>query len=101
MKLTWVQVIPAALLLMALPSFALHKTHHLYGHANIRHASLHGRARARTEHHVKIEAMPSERATEIQSAMIKQGYLTGERALIKLGLGPQEDSVPQTSLNQQ
>jgi hypothetical protein len=131
MKLTWVQVIPAALLLMALPSFALHKTHHLYGHANIRHASLHGRASARTEHHVKIEAMPSERATEIQSALIKQGYLTGEpsgswdpqtiaamqklqgdqgwqtkltpdsRALIKLGLGPQDDSVPQTSLNQQ
>jgi peptidoglycan hydrolase-like protein with peptidoglycan-binding domain len=66
--------------------------------------------------------MPSERATEIQTALIKQGYLTGQptgtwdaqtvaameklqadngwqskitpdsRALIKLGLGPNSDS---------
>jgi len=68
--------------------------------------------------------MPTERATQIQTALIKQGYLTGEptgtwdsasvaamqkmqgdngwqtkitpdsRALIKLGLGPQADAVP-------
>ena len=68
--------------------------------------------------------MPSERASQIQTALIKQGYLTGEptgtwdsasvaamqklqgdngwqtkitpdsRALIKLGLGPQGDTVP-------
>jgi hypothetical protein len=131
MKAISVRVIPVALLLMAMPSFALHKTHHLNGHASIRHASLHGRATARTEHHAKIEAMPSERATEIQTALIKQGYLNGEpsgswdaqsvaamqklqadngwqtrltpdsRALIKLGLGPQRDSLAQTSVNQQ
>jgi hypothetical protein len=70
--------------------------------------------------------MPSERATEIQTALIKQGYLSGEpsgvwdaqttaamaklqadngwqskitpdsRALIKLGLGPQQASAGQT-----
>ena len=71
--------------------------------------------------------MDSERATEIQQALIKSGYMTGEpsgvwdaqssaamqklqaangwqtkitpdsRALIKLGLGPQHDLVASTS----
>lgn len=70
--------------------------------------------------------MPSERATEIQAALIKQGYLSGEptgvwdassvaamqklqsdngwqtkitpdsRALIKLGLGPQQQTASVT-----
>lgn len=113
----------AVLLITALPAFALHKPHHVgVGHATIRHASSRTRTSSRSEHRQLVEAMPSERATEIQAALIKQGYLTGEptgtwdaqsaaamqklqadngwqtrltpdsRALIKLGLGPQQDA---------
>jgi peptidoglycan hydrolase-like protein with peptidoglycan-binding domain len=86
-------------------------------HASLRHSS--GRRHAATRHETVAVVMPSERATQIQAALIKQGYLSGEptgtwdahtiaamqkmqadngwqskvtpdsRALIKLGLGPQ------------
>jgi hypothetical protein len=76
-------------------------------------------SRATTHHEMSIPAMPSERAAEIQTALIQKGYLSGaptgtwdaqtiaamqklqgdngwqtkitpdSRALIKLGLGPQ------------
>jgi hypothetical protein len=113
----------AVLLLLAVPAFALHKPHHVSSsHATIRHAALHARTSSRVEpRRQAIESMPSDRATAIQSALIKQGYLTGEptgtwdtqsvtamqklqadngwqtkltpdaRALIKLGLGPHPD----------
>jgi hypothetical protein len=77
-------------------------------------------------HHEAAPTMPAERATQIQAALIKQGYLTGEpsgtwdaqtaaamekmqadngwqtkltpdaRALIKLGLGP-NTTAPQAN----
>lgn len=113
----------AVLLLIAVPAFALHKPHHVSAsHATIRHASTRMRASYRAEPHRQAsDSMPSERATEIQTALIKQGYMTGEptgtwdaqsvaamqklqadhgwqtkitpdaRALIKLGLGPHND----------
>lgn len=84
----------------------------------------HTSAASRKGAHSTAVAMPSERATEIQTALIKQGYLTGQpsgtwdaqtvsameklqsdngwqskitpdsRALIKLGLGPNPDTEP-------
>ncbi len=86
----------------------------------MKHVSGHGRKTAHASSHLGAVAMPPERATEIQSALIKQGYLSGEptgtwdaqtasameklqadngwqtritpdsRALIKLGLGPEQ-----------
>jgi len=110
------RALPAALLLATVPCFATQPTHHAHSttHASIRH----GKPAAAPVHH-EPEGMPADRATEIQSALIKQGYLTGEptgtwdaasiaamqklqgdngwqtkitpdsRAIIKLGLGPQ------------
>ncbi len=113
-------LITVGLLLVSLPSFASIKplTSHRHTHATLRHSSTHGRKTSHiAAHHEMAEAMPSERATQIQSALIRQGYLTGEpsgtwdaqtiaamqklqsdngwqsritpdsRALIKLGLG--------------
>ena len=90
-------------------------------------------ASARSSHaghfteHSPYSGMSAERATEIQSALIQRGYLTGEptgtwdsasagamqklqsdngwqtklvpdsRALIKLGLGPSKDPAPSTT----
>jgi hypothetical protein len=120
-----IRLASAVLLLTALPAFALHKPHHLSaGHASIRHGAIHARVSARAEsRRPAVEAMPSERATEIQTALIQRGYLSGEptgtwdaqsaaamqklqadngwqtrltpdaRALIKLGLGPQQDQT--------
>ncbi|HEY5380847.1 MAG TPA: peptidoglycan-binding domain-containing protein [Acidobacteriaceae bacterium] len=113
--------VSAALLCAAVPCFGLTHTRHASStHANIRHSTVkvrHGHASVRHE----TIAMNSERATQIQSALIKSGYLSGEpsgnwdsetaaamqklqgdngwqtkitpdsRALIKLGLGPQRD----------
>jgi hypothetical protein len=143
------KTIPAALLLLAVPSFALpHSTktssrHH--DHASLKHASLKRGAAKHTEgesatgkhrtglhlralthhdthHGYDTVAMPTDRATQIQTALIKQGYMTGEpsgawdastvaamqklqgdngwqtkitpdaRALIKLGLGPKDNA---------
>jgi len=107
-----------SLLILSVPSagFAAgHATSHRYSHASLHHLSR------RTTHSTfrQVSGMPSERATEIQTALIQKGYLTGEptgvwdassiaamqklqsdngwqtkitpdsRAIIKLGLGPQ------------
>jgi hypothetical protein len=90
-------------------------------HASLRHTSNKRRStlHVATHHLPTAVVMPMERATQIQTALIKQGYLTGEptgtwdvqsisamqklqadngwqskvtpdaRALIKLGLGPE------------
>ena len=111
----------SAILLAAVPCLAVAPTRrtHATQHATIRHAKI-----GTTATHHEAPGMPSERATQIQTALIKQGYLTGEpsgawdsqsvaamqklqgdngwqtkitpdsRALIKLGLGPQGDTVP-------
>lgn len=106
----------AALICATLPAAASHHT--LHGVANIRHASL--RSHHSVHASVRHEGMDTERATEIQQALISKGYLSGEpsgvwdsqsaaamqrlqadngwqtkitpdsRALIKLGLGPQQ-----------
>jgi hypothetical protein len=109
----------SAILLAAVPCLAVAPTrrNHATPHATIRHAKT---ATATVRH--EPVGMPTERATQIQTALIKQGYLTGEptgvwnaesvaamqklqgdngwqtkitpdaRALIKLGLGPQADT---------
>ena len=109
----------AALLCATVPCFGITHHHSTASNATIRHASKSHKS-SRT---IKHEAMESERATEIQQALIKNGYLTGEpsgvwdaqsasamqkfqgdngwqtritpdsRALIKLGLGPQQDAM--------
>jgi hypothetical protein len=117
----------AALLCATVPCFGL-RTHHSSAHANIRHASAKSH-RSRTVKHEAV-GMDTERATEIQQALIKSGYMTGEpsgvwdsesaaamqklqgdngwqtkitpdsRALIKLGLGPQRDMVASNAMPQ-
>jgi hypothetical protein len=115
-------VVSAALMLATLPAFA--KPH---GHVTLRHGAtskLHKSVKSSTKARESY-GMPSERATEIQTALIKQGYLSGEptgtwdaqtsaamaklqadngwqskitpdsRALIKLGLGPQAPPADQ------
>ena len=111
-----------ALLCAAIPSFAL-THHHSLTHASIRHARSHKAAKT-IRHDV---GMDPERATEIQQALIKNGYMSGapsgvwdaqsaaamqklqadngwqtkitpdSRALIKLGLGPQQDTIASTA----
>ena len=114
--------ITSLVLLAATPCLALAPTHrHTTTHATVRHATAKSSSHKseRVAHHDPVVAMDTERATAIQSALIKQGYLTGEptgawdansiaamqklqgengwqtkitpdsRALIKLGLGPQ------------
>ena len=104
------------LLLPSSSPAAVRPHHHSSAHAMVHHTGV---ARTtHTEHSYASASMSSERATEIQSALIKQGYLSGEpsgswdsssfaamqklqgdngwqtklvpdsRALIKLGLGP-------------
>ncbi len=141
MRVSRIQVVLASVLL-ALPSLAVagptqtsskHHTHASVKHTSAkrtkstsaertstkRSSSKRSRTRKVTHHEVVAVVMPAERATEIQTALIKQGYLTGEptgtwdaktvsamqklqsdngwqskvtpdsRALIKLGLGPE------------
>ena len=129
MRISITKVIPAGLLLLAVSAFAsVHpkagssKKHY---NATVKEASIkHNKAyHLRTAHEKAPMEMPSERATQIQTALIKQGYLTGEptgrwddqsvsamqkmqgdngwqtkvtpdsRALIKLGLGPTDASA--------
>jgi hypothetical protein len=125
MRVSIWKVIPAGILLLAVPGFA--SVHPKTGssrrhmHASVSSVSAkHRKGFHLAAHHetkVHIE-MPAERATQIQTALIKQGYLSGEptgtwdsqtvsamqklqgdngwqtkitpdsRALIKLGLGP-------------
>jgi hypothetical protein len=100
--------------------------HHPTGrntHATLHHVTAKGK-HSSLRH--ETGSMPSERATEIQTALIKQGYLTGQptgtwdaasvaamqklqadngwqskltpdaRALIKLGLGPNKQTADST-----
>jgi len=129
MRVSFWKIISAGLLLAAVPCFALAhpkaaatKKHY---HASLRHSSAtHASATHKRGWHILAHhemapvAMPSERATQIQTALIQHGYMTGEptgtwdsqtvaamqklqgengwqtkitpdsRALIKLGLGP-------------
>jgi peptidoglycan hydrolase-like protein with peptidoglycan-binding domain len=125
MRISFYKVIPVALLLLAVPGFAsVHprkgssKNHY---HASMKDVSAKHRHgfHLRAAHEEKASVvMPTERATQIQTALIAKGYLTGEptgrwddqtvsamqklqsdngwqtritpdsRALIKLGLGP-------------
>jgi peptidoglycan hydrolase-like protein with peptidoglycan-binding domain len=110
----------AALLCATVPCFGI--THNAPAtNASIRHsAKSHKTAKAALRHE---GGMAPERATEIQQALIKNGYLSGEptgvwdaqsasamqklqgdngwqtkitpdsRALIKLGLGPQQNTI--------
>ncbi|MGA7157650.1 MAG: peptidoglycan-binding domain-containing protein [Acidobacteriaceae bacterium] len=130
MRVSFWKVLPAGLLLLAVPGFAsIHpkagssKRHY---HASVRHVSeAHRRSwHMLPRHHESAPVeMPAERATEIQTALIKQGYMSGEptgtwdaqtvaamkklqgdngwqtkitpdsRALIKLGLGPNDEGA--------
>ena len=122
-------LISAGLLLLALPAFAVagpKKTSStkIHSQASVKHTSAkHSKKSRVAAHHMPAAVvMPTERATEIQTALIKKGYLTGEptgtwdaqtvsameklqadngwqskvtpdsRALIKLGLGPEAPS---------
>ncbi len=107
----------AGILLLPLSTLAASRPHHhTASHAMLRHAGV-GHV-THTEHAYATVSMSSERATEIQTALIEKGYLAGEptgswdastsaamgklqsdngwqtklvpdsRALIKLGLGP-------------
>ncbi len=114
----------AALICVTLPAAATPR-HTLRAVANIRHAMSHSHRSAHST--IRHEAMDSERASEIQQALINKGYLSGEptgvwdsqsasamqkfqgdngwqtritpdaRALIKLGLGPQQTASASTS----
>ena len=125
-------LLPAALLAVTVPAFALKNIHpaHSSAHSRTQHVSIKSGAHSSTSHrtlraaaaapthHEAPLAMPAERATAIQAALIQKGYLSGEpsgtwdsqtasameklqsdngwqtrvtpdaRALIKLGLGP-------------
>jgi hypothetical protein len=112
-----------ALLCATVPCLGLTHSHRTgSAHANIRHTAVRLRHGSHASiRHEAAPAMDTERATQIQSALIKSGYMTGEpsgawdsetasamqklqgdngwqtritpdsRALIKLGLGPQRD----------
>lgn len=133
MRAAFAVVASAALLFSSVSSFAsVRSRHEHHVRASEHRASLHSRTSARFRHisyrfhhreerrevhHAAMPAMNSERATQIQAALIRQGYLTGtpsgvwdaqsiaamqkmqadngwqtkftpdSRALIKLGLG--------------
>ncbi len=121
MRLNCSTILAAGLLVCTPAGFAEVRPHHqTTSHAVIRHAV---NLRAHHAEHAAIPSMSSERATEIQSALIQRGYLAGEptgtwdsasfaamqkmqgdngwqtklvpdsRALIKLGLGPNNTAV--------
>lgn len=121
----------ASVLLFSSTAFAaVRPHHHSSSHAVIHHATA-TRGHHAVEHvaeHSYGSGISSERATEIQQALIKRGYLSGEptgtwdsasssamqkmqsdngwqtklvpdsRALIKLGLGPNSTPDPGTSV---
>ena len=124
MRTNLATIVSAGLLLIAVPCFGGTRPRRgsLNAHATVRNSAgrySHASARA-VVHHESTPGMAPERATEIQSALIKSGYMTGEptgtwdsqsvaamqklqgengwqtkitpdsRALIKLGLGPQQ-----------
>ena len=117
----------AALLCATVPCFGITHHHSTATNATIKHASKSHKSSHSTIRH---EAMEPERATEIQQALIKNGYMSGEpsgvwdsssasamqkfqgdngwqtkitpdsRALIKLGLGPQQDALATSTMPQ-
>jgi peptidoglycan hydrolase-like protein with peptidoglycan-binding domain len=122
MRISRFPLVTASLLIVTIPAFA--KPRPTTTHASVKHSSAKLHKSVRTTRLHESTGMPSERATEIQSALIKQGYLSGEptgvwdaqssaamsklqadngwqskitpdaRGLIKLGLGPQQ-TAPQ------
>jgi hypothetical protein len=129
MRSTAKLVLPG-LLLLAVPcvSSAAHTTSSRHPSVRNNHASLHHVTSKGKHNSLRHETstMPSERATEIQTALIQRGYLTGQpngtwdaasiasmqrfqadngwqskltpdaRALIKLGLGPDKQTADAT-----
>ena len=115
----------AGLLVMAVPAFAGPRTTTTHAHSHASHAATKKGVHSAAKHEPAV-GMPPERATEIQTALIKQGYLSGEptgawdpqtisameklqadngwqskitpdaRALIKLGLGPAPTQAHET-----
>ena len=124
MQMIGIRILTAGLLLSVPAMAAVHSHHHTASHAMVRHSLSARRAHARTEH-VLSPGISSERATEIQTALIQHGSLSEEatgnwdaptreamqklqsdngwqtklvpdsRALIKLGLGP--NSIPEAN----
>ncbi len=131
MRISILKAVPAGLLLLAVPAFA--SVHPKTGsakrqyHASVKELSVKHKKgfHLLARHEERVPAMmPAERATQIQAALIKQGYLSGEptgrwddqtvsamqklqgdngwqtkitpdsRALIKLGLGPTDAAAP-------
>jgi hypothetical protein len=130
MRISILKGIPAGLLLLAVPAFgSVHPktgSSAKHSHASVKESSV-THKKGLHLHMAREEkapmAMPSERAIQIQSALIRQGYLTGEpsgrwddqsvsamqklqgdmgwqtkitpdsRALIKLGLGPTDTAA--------
>ena len=117
-------VVVSGFLLATVPCFSLSPTRRAHTtHATVRHTELRShKPEHATVRHEAVAGMDTDRATQIQTALIKSGYLTGEptgtwdsesvaamqklqgdngwqtkitpdsRALIKLGLGPQSDT---------
>jgi hypothetical protein len=119
MRINLQNLVSTGLLLIAVPCFGTTRPRHgSTTHATLRNARY--SHSTRSAHHESAPGMAPERATEIQSALIKSGYMSGEptgswdsqsvaamqklqgdngwqtkitpdsRALIKLGLGPQQ-----------
>lgn len=116
MRISPAKIVPAVLLFATLPGFA--STH--------RHSTTRVHKSLRSSHSGAPAGIATERATQIQQALIQKGYLSGEptgvwdsqtsaalaklqgdngwqtritpdaRALIKLGLGPQQPAADQT-----
>ena len=125
MRLNCTTLSAACLLLPLTVSAAVRPHHHTAVHPLVRHNLSAHTARHPAVERVATPSMSSERATEIQLALIQRGYLTGEasgtwdaasfaamqkmqsdngwqtklvpdsRALIKLGLGP--NSAPEAT----
>lgn len=124
--------IATGVVLLTLPALAHARTHHGKSHASVRHASLKSSHGRHTVTHAQREpeyGMDPDRAMQIQSALIRSGYLSGEptgkwdagsiaamqkmqgdngwqtkvtpdsRALIKLGLGPSRDQTQALASN--
>ncbi len=120
----------ASLLLLSPAAFATVRPHrHSSTHAIVRRSTATHSAHASHLSDRPTYGMSTERATEIQSALIQRGYLTGEptgtwdsssiaamqklqgdngwqtklvpdsRALIKLGLGPNSNATPAAPSN--
>jgi len=124
-------LVAATLLFAALPAFAKPRAHTVATHATLKHGVAASKAHksVRPSRLHEPAGIAPERATEIQNALIKQGYLSGEptgvwdaqtsaamaklqgdngwqtkitpdsRGLIKLGLGPQAPQPDQIVSN--